>query len=110
MFTCILLRYNNIAIIKDFIQSYSFTPAFGYVHLGSYLHNDLNMAKLYDDDLHDMIKDVIESGHLDNTFFILMGDHGFQRGEFKFTLTDQGRMEDKLPLFHLLPPKKFKSR
>jgi len=105
-----LIHKPMLGVVKNFLSTYSSSPAFGYIHLSSYLHNDLNMAKLYDDDLHDMIRDVIDSGELDDTFFILMGDHGFQRGEFKFTLTEQGRMEDKLPLFHLLPPQNFKSR
>ena len=69
-----LLHKHEFRIIQDFIEMYSGTPNFLFCHLNDYTHNDLNMAKLYDDDLRHMLETIISNGHLENTFFVLLGD------------------------------------
>ena len=100
-----LVHKHEFRIIQDFIEMYSNAPNFLVTHLNEYTHNDLNMAKLYDQDMRDMLENIIKSGALDNTFFVLLGDHGFQRAENPFTLTSQGKIEEAMPAFYLIPPK-----
>ena len=53
---------------------------------------------------------LVVSGALNNTFFLLMGDHGFQRAEDPFVLTRQGAVENDLPALYILPPLNFPER
>eukprot|EP00092_Neocalanus_flemingeri_P031328 GFUD01034024.1.p1 GENE.GFUD01034024.1~~GFUD01034024.1.p1 ORF type:complete len:665 (-),score=137.74 GFUD01034024.1:75-2069(-) len=105
-----LLHVPQFQTIKDFIETYSEEPSFSHIHLTEYLHNDLNMAKLYDRDLLDMLRYLVTTGAVNNTFFMILGDHGFQRAEDPFILTDQGRVENNMPAFYLLPPANLKEK
>ena len=40
---------------------------------------------------------------------MILGDHGFQRAEEPFILTEQGNVENNMPAFYLLPPKNLKT-
>ena len=100
----------ELRVVEDFISMYSAVPTFAHVHLNEYTHNDLNMGKLYDPDLRQMMERLVERGALDNTFFLLMGDHGFQRAEDPFVLTRQGAVENDLPALYILPPVNFRAR
>ena len=71
-------------------------PTFAYVHLNEYTHNDLTMARHYDEPLKQLVTDLSKAGALNNTFFLLLADHGFQRGDNPFTLTEQVPIERKL--------------
>ena len=102
-----LLHVQELQVIGDFLSSYSGVPNIMFVHLAQYSHNDINMAKLYDEDLKSMISTLLEKGALTSTYLMIFGDHGFQRGEDPFMMTDQGRTENDLPAFYLLPPEKL---
>ena len=67
-------------------------PVFAYVHLNEYTHNDLTMARHYDKPLKELLIELSKAGGLNDTFFVLLADHGFQRGESPFTLTEQVTM------------------
>ena len=99
-----LVHVPELRVVEDFISMYSAVPTFAHIHLNEYTHNDLNMGKLYDTDLSQMMARLVESGALENTFFLLMGDHGFQRAEEPFVLTRQGAVENDMPALYLLPP------
>ena len=106
-FACLqeqLVHVPELRVVEDFISMYSAVPTFAHIHLNEYTHNDLNMGKLYDKDLRQMMARLVESGALENTFFLLMGDHGFQRAEEPFVLTRQGAVENDMPALYLLPP------
>jgi len=79
-------------------------PTFAYVHLNEYTHNDLTMARHYDQPLKQLVTELSKAGALNDTFFVLLADHGFQRGDNPFTLTEQGKVENNMPAFVLLPP------
>ena len=100
----------QIPAIRDFLETYKDSPTFSFIHLAEYLHNDLNMAKHYDQDLAKMIQTLQNSSALKNTFFLLMGDHGFQRSDPPFIFTKQGTIEMNMPAFYLLPPEDFYTR
>ena len=78
-------------------------PTFAHVHLTEYTHNDLNGAKSYDWDLALKLRMMAQSGALDDTFLVLMGDHGFRFGGF--SKTSQGNVENNMPLLLVMPPK-----
>ena len=105
-----LIHHHELPAIEDFLTMYSANPSFAHIHLAQYTHNDLNMGKLYDPDLRQMMERLVERGALDNTFFLLMGDHGFQRAEDPFVLTRQGAVENDLAALYILPPVNFRAR
>ena len=111
-FACIqeqLIHVPEFRAIEDFLHMYAAVPTFQYIHLSSYSHNDLNYPKIYDEDLEQMMKRLIESGALKNKFLFLLGDHGFQRGDVPFFFTSVGIIEEKMPVAYILPPAGFES-
>ena len=64
-------------------------PVFAYFHLNEYTHNDLPFARHYDNPLKELLTELSKAGGLNDTFFVLLADHGFQRGENPFTFTEQ---------------------
>ena len=102
-----LIHVQEFQVIGDFLETYSDVPNMMFNHLAQYSHNDLNMAKLYDNDLQSMIQSLFEKGALKRTYLMILGDHGFQRGEDPFLMTDQGKTENNIPAFYLLPPEKL---
>ena len=99
-----LVHVSELRLIQDFLSMYRATPTMMYAHLSEYSHNDVNMAKLYDKDLKNMMQTLVTNGVLNNTFFLILGDHGFQRAESPLLTTSQGRVEDSMPALYLVPP------
>ena len=119
---------HQLRVLGDLLK-YQEGPTFSYFHLSSYTHDDLNMPLYYDQPVKELISDLSQSGSLNDTFFIVLGDHGYQRGENKFMSTKQvsrqkngtsildefaifnlqGKIEDNMPAFMLLPPTNFAS-
>ena len=79
---------HQLRILRDLLLHQD-GPTFAFLHLTEYTHNNLNMASHYDEPTMEMIGELDRSGSLNDTFFILLGDHGFQRGEWHFVLTEQ---------------------
>ena len=44
-----IIHFQEFQVIEDYLNTYKDVPNLMYVHLGQYSHNDVNMAKLYDD-------------------------------------------------------------
>ena len=99
-----LVHVSELRLIQDFLSMYRATPTMMYAHLSEYSHNDVNMAKLYDKDLKNMMQTLVKNGVLNNTFFLILGDHGFQRVESPLLRTPQGRVEESMPALYLVPP------
>ena len=64
-------------------------PVFAYLHLAEYTHNSPTMGAHYDLPIKEMLARLASRGDLNNTFFLLMSDHGYQRGDDGFILTQQ---------------------
>ena len=79
-------------------------PVFAYLHLSELTHNELAMAGQYDRPVQALLTALADQGALNDTFFLLMADHGFQRGDNPFTLTPQGKVENNMPALVVLPP------
>ena len=52
---------------------------------------------------------LLTSGALDQTFLLLMGDHGF-RMDFSWGGTDQGKTEATMPALAVLAPQQFRNQ
>ena len=68
-------------------------PFFGYTFITSLTHKSVNFPLSYDAVLADTLRKLKESGLLDNTFLLLLGDHGVRIGSFRFTVT--GKLQDR---------------
>ena len=68
-----LLHKQELHVIQEFLEMYKATPSLLFLHLSEYSHNDVNMAKLYDQDFLNMMKNLTSSGALNNTFFMILG-------------------------------------
>ena len=64
-------------------------PVFAYLHLAEYTHNSPTLGAHYDLPIKEMLAILASRGDLNNTFFLLMSDHGYQRGDDGFILTQQ---------------------
>ena len=74
-------------------------PTFSYLHLADYTHDNLNMARHYDEPTKELISELSRRGVFNDTFFLLLGDHGYQRGENPFTSTEQVSVAINIPTF-----------
>lgn len=71
----------------------------------SYSHDYLNYPTLIDGDLARFLRSDRVASLLDNTFIVVMSDHGMRWGSFRNTY--QGMMEERLPFLYFVPPKWF---
>ena len=83
---------HQLRILRDLLLHQE-GPTFAYLHLSEYTHYNLKMAIHYDEPTKEMLSELSRSGSLNDTFFLLLGDHGFQRGENPFMSTEQVSLE-----------------
>lgn len=81
-------------------------PLFGFSWITEISHDYLNMIEIADNDFFEFFKVLNSEGFLDNSFLFFISDHGHRFDWFRRTLI--GRIEDKMPLFILKAPEKFK--
>ena len=79
---------HQFRILEDLLMHQE-GPTFSYFHLNEYTHNELAMARHYDLPLEQLVTKLSKAGALNDTFFLLLADHGFQRGDNPFVLTEQ---------------------
>ena len=79
---------HQFRILEDILMHQE-GPTFSYFHLNEYTHNELAMARHYDVPLEQLVTKLSKAGALNDTFFLLLADHGFQRGDNPFVLTEQ---------------------
>ena len=99
---------NPIKTVMDMHLTYKDIPSVIHTHLSEYLHNNINMAKNYDEDIAAMLTNLSNENILDETFFLIMGDHGY-RGT-TFSNLKQGMIENNMPGLIIIPPKHFAER
>lgn len=93
---------------RRFIQSYKGKLKFGISWLNELAHDFSSYLELADEDLLLFFKWLKRDGHLDNTMFLLVSDHGSRVGKVRNTKV--GRVEFKMPLLSVILPNKFKQR
>ena len=95
----------SLDYLRDFHDNYNSISKFSLSVLSAMFHDDLNRLSIIDDDLLKFIKDMKNKGHLNDTIFILFGDHGVRFAGFRETIT--GKLEERLPFLSITLPKKF---
>lgn len=65
-------------------------------------HNDINTPGYMDLPLHDLLTKLFQENLVENTYIILMSDHGIRYGPIRQTFT--GKLEERLPVFTLRLP------
>lgn len=102
------LHKDQFSFMINFLETYKDQPSFAVIHLCEYSHDDQNLTPHYDSDLALMLASLSSSGALRDTFFVLMGDHGFRAGS-PFSKTPQGKLEDTMPMLAILPPRSLET-
>ncbi|XP_020914580.1 uncharacterized protein LOC110252137 isoform X2 [Exaiptasia diaphana] len=97
-------RFRNI---KSFYKAYPKQRkfSFSFFTIG---HDDVNALGYLQDDFVTFLKDMKSSGYLDNTFLVVMGDHGIRYGAIRKTML--GKLEERLPLLSISVPQWFKNQ
>lgn len=91
--------------LDKFIYSIGNLPYFSFFWTTSYTHDYLNYPRLIDNEFANVLSNLSSSNALNNTFLILMSDHGIRWGSYRNTY--QGMMEERQPFLYLIPPKWF---
>jgi hypothetical protein len=78
---------------------------FGIMKLNEMSHDYLERLFWIDNDLKSLLSDLFTQKFLNNTLFILMGDHGHRFHEIRTTFI--GKLEEKLPMFGMMVPKRM---
>ena len=99
--------------LADFLKEYSPSASaakttqnlFGIFKSNEMSHDYLERLFWIDDDLKSLLQEIFTESFLDNTLFILMGDHGHRFHGIRQTVT--GKQEQKRPSFSMLLPRKL---
>uniref|UniRef100_A0A915D289 Iduronate 2-sulfatase n=1 Tax=Ditylenchus dipsaci TaxID=166011 RepID=A0A915D289_9BILA len=86
------------------LRAGTFFPQKGLTWPGSLAHDDPNQLYHSDEQFYQLLKGM--KSKLDNSFFILMGDHGPRFGAMR--KTDMGQIEDNNPALFISLPKKLR--
>ncbi|XP_050507573.1 uncharacterized protein LOC126885184 [Diabrotica virgifera virgifera] len=91
---------------KDFAVTFKDVPSFGLFWSNSYSHDSINMPRVMDKPLLQLLSDTEFNNALNNTVLIFFSDHGFRFGDVRFTHT--GWVEERLPFIYFRFPDHFK--
>lgn len=99
----------QLEYLKSLFRAYPKTPKFGFTFLSSLCHHDsilpLGAAAK---DFFEFFKSIRDAGFLNDTMFVVMGNHGARTGEFRSTI--QGKLEERLPFLSIALPASFRAR
>lgn len=74
------------AYVRDFMQQYrKLAPRFLLAFHSLLSHDDINLVQVADDDTVAHLKQLYESGELNNSLVIVMADHGHRFAKFRST-------------------------
>ena len=93
----------QLDLVKEFFESYPDKRKFAFTFQAEMTHEDCTQLQHFDDKVYNMLMDLQNKGHLDNTLVILMGDHGARFSQFR--AVQQGKLEERMPMMSIrLPP------
>ena len=96
----------QLEYLKSMFRAYPKTPKFGFIFLSSLCHhNTILPLGAAEKDFYEFFKSMQDSGFLNDTMLVVMGDHGARTGEFRSTM--QGKLEERLPLLSIALPDNF---
>ena len=82
-------------------------PYFSFNFITEYTHEYLAVSKHFDLKLKEFIEKLNLNGHLDNTLFLLFGDHGSRLSYYAYA-TEPGKIEKWMPFLSIRLPKILK--
>ncbi|CAL1293248.1 unnamed protein product [Larinioides sclopetarius] len=88
--------------LRRFYEAYNDVPRFAFGFHGELSHDDYNLVGYADSDLEIFLKDLQESGILNNTLLIMLSDHGHRFASIREM--QQGKQEERLPFFAVVVP------
>ncbi|KPJ12726.1 hypothetical protein RR48_02628 [Papilio machaon] len=92
--------------IEDLTKTLKSSKLFGFFWEVTMSHDYLNYPVIMDESYETFLKHLDISKYLEDTILILLSDHGIRWGDIR--LTKQGRLEERLPLVHILLPTSFR--
>ncbi|KAL1490470.1 hypothetical protein ABEB36_013158 [Hypothenemus hampei] len=98
----------------DYVAKFSETmqaqeaPYFGFFWSNTLSHDYLNRPSLGDESFFELLSNMHEKGHFNDTALIFISDHGIRWGNIRNTY--QGLLEERLPFVFLSLPAWFKSQ
>lgn len=99
-------------VLLDYIEKLTVTlkssKLFGFFWEVTMSHDYLNYPMAMDDNYEEFLRKLDYTGYLDDTILIILSDHGIRWGDIRFT--KQGRLEERLPLMHILLPNSFRKK
>ena len=98
----------HLNYLKSFMKAYPGRRKFGVVHLSDLCHRELTLLSIADKEIVRYLRSLKEENLLNETMFIMMGDHGARFGEIRGKL--QGKLEERLPMMSVTLPSWFKER
>ncbi|KAI6222947.1 hypothetical protein M3Y99_01480600 [Aphelenchoides fujianensis] len=93
---------------ERFATKYARTCHFGFSFLTALTHDDANYLEMLDEAMYNALIRLKEAGVFDNTLMIIMGDHGQRMSDIQKTYS--GRIEERMPLFGVRFPQKFREQ
>ncbi|EYC15681.1 hypothetical protein Y032_0036g3294 [Ancylostoma ceylanicum] len=106
--TCLqgdFLFQHFVDIWYRFLVTYADRCHFSFTFLTSVTHDKPNNIQLIDDVLSDRLKRLEDSGALNNTLLIILGDHGNRVSVMSRSFA--GKIEERQPLLAIRPPPGF---
>ncbi|XP_077988236.1 uncharacterized protein LOC144442738 [Glandiceps talaboti] len=88
--------------LKEFQVKYKDVHKFGFSFLTELTHGNINSISAADEDFYQYLEYLYEEKYLENTLFIVFGDHGARYTAIRATF--QGRLEERLPFMSIHVP------
>lgn len=93
--------------LKEGIETNRGKHFFTFGFFSEYTHYNNNPVTLSDEDNVAFFRYLQEKNILDDTFLIVMSDHGVRYGSIR--MTEQGKLEERMPYFGVFVPQKFRT-
>ena len=102
------IHQHVLSYTTSFHDTYAQFKKFSLSIIARLPHNSVDMVQLMDGDLANFMKNFQQKGHLDNTLFVLFGDHGPRISDVRSSIA--GKLEERLPFLSITFPKWFKAK
>ena len=98
---------HNVSLnyMLSFFRRYKHRPKFAFSLISELTHNDINPIGYADEDLKIFLQTLEQESFLNNTLFIIFGDHGIRFSGLRKTI--QGKLEERFPFMSITLPKWF---
>lgn len=94
--------------LRDFAQTHSQDPFFGFFWVNDFSHNNLNQPSSEDAQVLKTLQSLEELNTFNTTMVLFLSDHGLRVGDFRRTRI--GWYEDRLPFLFVSIPEWYKSK